>query len=57
MLGNFNFDPKTILNKRLIIDTTIINEEIIIDKIIEAINDPYNEKYWIEHRPGTILLH
>ena len=57
MLGNFNFDPKTILNKRLIFYTTIINEEIIKDKIIEAINDPYNEKYWIEHRPGTILLH
>ena len=57
MLGNFNFDPKTILNKRLIFYTTIINEEIIKDKVIEAINDPYNEKYWIEHRPGTILLH
>ena len=57
MLGNFNFDPKTILNKRLIFYTTIINEEIIKDKIIEAINDPYNEKYWTEHRPGTILLH
>ena len=36
MLGNFNFDQKTILNKRLIFGTTIIDEEIIID----AINDP-----------------
>ena len=54
MVGNFNFDPKTILNKRYnIFDTTIIDKEIIIDRIIDAINDPYNDKYWIEHKPGT----
>ena len=34
-------------------DTTVISEEIIIDRIIDAINDPYNDKYWTEHKPGT----
>ena len=53
MLDNFNFDPKLILNKRLIFDTTIIDQEIIIDRIIDAINNPYNKEYWLEHKPGT----
>ena len=33
--------------------TTIADEQIIIDRIIDAFNDPYNDKYWIEHKPGT----
>ena len=47
MHGEFNFDPKRILNKRLIFHTTIIDKEIIMDRIIDAINDPYleNDKY------------
>ena len=53
MLGNFHFDPKLMLNKRLIFDTTIIDVEIIKDRIIDAINNSYNDKYWIEHKPGT----
>ena len=53
ILGNFNFDPKVILNKRLIFDTTTMDEEIIIDRIIDAIDNPYNDEYWIEHKPGT----
>ena len=53
MLGNFNFDLKLILNKRVIFYTTIIDEEMIIDKIIDAINNPYNDEYWIEHKLGT----
>ena len=32
---------------------TIIDEEIIIDTVIEAINDPSNDKYWIGYKPGT----
>ena len=52
MLGEFNFDPKRILNKTLIFDTSIIVEEIIIDRIIDAINDPLSDKFWIEHKPG-----
>ena len=53
ILGQFNFDPKEILNKTLIFDTVMIDEEIIIDRITDAINDPFNDKYWIEHKPGT----
>ena len=53
LLGEFNFDPKDILNKKLIFDATIIGEEIIIDRIIDAINDPFKDKYWPEHKPGT----
>ena len=53
MLRQFNFDPKKILNKTLIFDTVMIDEEIIIDRITDAINDPFNDKYWIEHKPGT----
>ena len=52
MLGEFNFDPKRILNKTLTFDTSIIVEEIIIDRIIDAINDPFSDKFWIEHKLG-----
>ena len=38
MLGEFNFDTKKILNKT--------------DRITDAINNPYNDEYWIEHKPG-----
>ena len=53
MIGEFNFDPKEILNKTLIFDTSVLDEEVIIDRIIDAINDTFNDKYWIEHKPGT----
>ena len=53
MLGESNFDPKEILNKKLIFNTIIIDEEIMLDRIIDAINDPLNDKYWIQHKPGT----
>ena len=53
MIGNFNFDSKKILNERLIFNTTITDEQIIIDRIIDTINHPYNDKYWIEHKPRT----
>ena len=46
MLGEFELER--ILNKRLTFDTTIADEEIIMD-----INDSKNDKYWIEHKPGT----
>ena len=52
MVGEFNFDPKEILNKTLIFDNSVVDEEVIIDRIIDAINDPFNDKYWIEHKPG-----
>ena len=57
MLGEFSFDPKEILNKKLIFDTTITDEEIIIDRIIDAINDSFNDKYWIDLNQDQIDLH
>ena len=53
ILGNFNFDLKLMLNKRLKFNTTIIDKEITIDRIIDAITNPYNDQYWIEHKLGT----
>ena len=41
MVGEFNFNPKTMLNKRLIFDRTIVDKETIMDKIIEGLNDTY----------------
>ena len=56
MVGEFDFSPRKILNRTLIFDTTIINEEIIIGRIIDAIGDKYNDKYYIEHNPQQIIL-
>ena len=53
MRGELNFDPKEILNKTLIFDTSMVDEEVIIDRIIDTINNPFNDKYWREHKPGT----
>ena len=55
LLGEFNFDPKEILNKKVIFDTTITDEEIITDRLIDAINDLFNDKYWINQQ--QIILH
>ena len=46
-------DPKKKLNKTLFFDTSTVDEEVIIDKTIDGINDPFNDKYWIKHEPGT----
>ena len=53
ILGEFSFDPKQLLNKRLIFDTSIIEKDIIIDRIINAIVNSYDNKYWMEHKPGA----
>ena len=55
MDGEFNFSPQKILNKKLIFDISMVDEETIMDKIIEGLDDPYleNDKYWIEHEPGS----
>ena len=53
MRGKFNFSSKKLLNKTLIFDTTKINEEIIMDKIIEALNDKTNDEFYIEHPLGS----
>ena len=51
MREEFSFRPKKILNKTLIFDTTKIYEEMIMDKIIEALNDKTNDEFYIEHPP------
>lgn len=38
-MGEFDFNPQNVLNKALIFDTKKINEEIIMNKIIEALSD------------------
>ena len=53
MISEFNFDPKEILNKTLIFDMSMVHEGVIINRIIDAINDPFNDKYWIEYKPVT----
>ena len=53
MRGEFDFNLKKILNKTLIFNTTKINEEIIMDKIIEALNYKTNDEFYIEHTAGS----
>ena len=52
MRGEFDFSLKNVLNKTLVFDTSKINEEVITDKIIELINDPLNDEYYIDHLSG-----
>ena len=56
MQGEFDFSLKNILNKTLLFDTSKTNKEVIIDKIIESINDPLNDKYYIDHPSVTNSL-
>ena len=51
MLGEFDFDPQKILNETLIFDTSKIEEEIIVERIIDALSDKNNE-FYIENSPG-----
>lgn len=43
MRGESDFSPAKILNKTWIFDTLKINEEEIMDRIIDALNDKYND--------------
>ena len=52
MHGEFDFSLKNVLNKTLVFDTSKINGEVITDKIIELINDPLNDEYYIDHPSG-----
>ena len=51
MSGEFEFSMKNILNKTLLFHTSKTNEEVIIDKITESLNDLLYGKYYIDH-PG-----
>ena len=55
MDGEFNFTPQKILNKTLIFEISMVDEETIMDKIIQGLDDPYIENYkdWIEQEPGS----
>ena len=44
--------PKKILSKTLLFDTKKIDEEIIMDRIIEAL-PPTNDEFYIEHPVGS----
>ena len=52
MLGEFNFVPKNILNKTMISDTSKIEQEIKMERIIDVINDKTNDKFYTEHQVG-----
>ena len=45
MRGEFNFDPKEIVDKNLPFDISLVDEEVIMDRIIDAVNDLFNDKY------------
>ena len=49
MLGELDFSPK---NKTLIFDTSTIDEEIIMDRVIDALNGRTNDDFYIEHPAG-----
>ena len=54
MRGEFDFNPKkTQLNKTLIFDTKKIDDEIVMDMIIDALNDKTNDEFYIEHPVGS----
>ena len=53
MRGEFDFSFNSILIKTLSFDTSKINEEVIIDKIIESIIDHLKNEYYIDHPSGT----
>ena len=52
MRGKFTFDPEVFLNKTVLFDTSKIDEEKIIDRILENIPDDNGNSYLI-HEPGT----
>ena len=51
MNGKFIFDPKKILNKTLLFDTKIIDENIM-NRVIEAL-PPTNDEFYIEQPVGS----
>ena len=52
MNEKFVFDPKKILNKTLLFDTSKIDEELIMDKIMQVL-PPDNDEFYIEHPEGS----
>ena len=52
MRGEFDFHPEKI-NKILIFDTNKIDEHIIMDMMIDALNDKTNDEFYIELHVGS----
>ena len=50
--GNCDISPQKILNKTTLFDTSCINEEKIMDKILEALPAD-NDEVYVLHEPGT----
>ena len=50
--GKFNFNLKKKLNETILFDTSRINEEKAIDKILEAL-PANNDELYVLHEPGT----
>ena len=53
MRDEFGFNPEKILNKTLMFDTNKIDEEIIMDMMIDALDDKTNDEFYIEHPVGS----
>ena len=53
MRGEFDFNPKKILNKTLIFDNKKMHEEIMMDMIIDVHNDKTNDENYIEQPVGS----
>ena len=54
MNGRFIFDPQKLLNKTLLFDAKIIDENIM-NRVIEAL-PPTNDEFYIEHPVGSNLF-
>ena len=52
MEGKFSFDPKKILNKTILFDTSRVDEELIMDRIIESLCSD-NDELYIINEPET----
>ena len=52
MNGKFSFDPKKILNRTLLFDTKKIDDEIIMDRIIQALPAD-NDEFYIDYPIGS----
>ena len=52
MQGKFIFDPEHFKNKTVLFDTSKVDEEQIIDRILENISGD-NDDIYLVHKPGT----
>ena len=52
MRGKFVFEPEVFLNKTVLLDTSKVSEEKIVDKILESLPADNNDIYLI-HEPCT----